>query len=375
MARPARGALAGDFLLDPEVVFLNHGSFGACPRPVWEAYQAWQLETERQPVDFFATRSESLLAAARAELGEFLGCQGEQLAFVTCATVACNMLAHGWPFEPGDEILGNDHEYGACERAWEYHVARRGLSYRRATLRPGPDCAEHLLSQASPRTRAIYLSHLTSPTALVLPVAEIARLARAREILTLVDGAHAPGQLDLRLDELGVDAYFGNLHKWLNTPKGSAFLWVAPEHSPGLLPLVAGWGFEPEAPFASWHERWGTRDLAAFLSVSAALAYHRERLTPVVRQSCHSRVTRFLGAVGSQLYPSAEWHRQMGAARLADGTDVDRLKAELYQRYRIEIPVYRFGDKPWIRLSSQAYNSDEEADYLVEALRSLRALP
>lgn len=374
MARPARGALADDFLLDPEVVFLNHGSFGACPRPVWEAYQAWQLEAERQPVDFFATRSESLLASARADLAGLLGCESDQLAFVTCATVACNMLAHGWPFEPGDEILGNDHEYGACERTWEYHAARRGLVYRRATLQPGPDCAEHLLSQITSRTRAIYLSHLTSPTALVLPVSEIASLARARGLLTLVDGAHAPGQLDLNLDELGVDAYFGNLHKWLNTPKGSAFLWVAREHAPSLLPLVAGWGFEPEAPFASWHERWGTRDLAAFLSVTAALAYHREKLTPAVRADCHARVGRFLAGMGSAFYPSQDWYCQLGAARLPEGTDVDRVKADLYARHRIEIPVYRFADEPWIRMSSQAYNSDEEVDFLLEALRGFKLL-
>lgn len=360
--RVSRGPLAEDFMLDPEVVFLNHGSFGACPRPVWEVYQAWQLESERQPVDFFATRAEGLLHNALAPLGEFLRAGQERLTFVSNATVACNMLAHGWPLEPGDEVLANDHEYGACQRAWRYHCQRRGLVYREARLRPGPGCAEDLLAQAGERTRILFLSHITSPSARVLPVAEIAELARRRGIFTLVDGAHAPGQLELDLAELGVDAYFGNLHKWLNTPKGSAFLWVAPSHD--LQPLIAGWGYEPGASFSELHGRWGTRDLAAFLAVPAAIAYHRAKLTPAVRAACRAEVKRFLGEMGSPY----EEHAQLGAARLPEGTDCDRLKATLLARHRIEIPVYRFLGQPMIRLSVQAYNSPDEVSFLLRSV-------
>lgn len=366
--RPARGPLADDFPLDPEIVFLNHGSFGSCPRPVWEAYQDWQAETERQPVDFFVKRAEGLLQATLGRLAGFLGCASERLAFATNATVACNMLAAGWPLEPGDEVLANDHEYGACQRAWRYHCERRGLSYREATLEPGPDCARHLVEQASPRTRVLFLSHITSPSALVLPLGEITRLAHQKGLLVMVDGAHAPGQLDLDLEALGVDAYFGNLHKWLNTPKGCAFLWVHPRHA--LQPLVAGWGWEPGAGFWDLHMRWGTRDLAAFLSVSAALDYHRQRLGPEVRAGCQALVRRFLAAMGTGAYPDESWHAQMGAARLPEDTDCERLKGDLLENYRIEIPVFRFLGQPWVRLSCQAYNSAQEVDYLVAALSS-----
>lgn len=356
-------------MLDPEVVFLNHGSFGSCPLPVWESYHAWQRESERQPVDFFVTRAEGLLQQARAELAAFLGCQPERMAFVTNATVACNMLANGWPLEPGDEVLGNDHEYGACERAWRYHAGRRGLSYRAATLRPGPDCAEDLVAQACERTRAIFVSHITSHSALVLPVAEIARRARERGILTFVDGAHAPGQLDLDLEALGVDAYFGNLHKWLNTPKGCAFLWVHERHAP--QPLVAGWGWEsldPPESFCDWHQRWGTRDLSAFLSVPAAIAYHRRKLTADVRGGCRELVESFLQRIGTGSYPTPAWHAQMGTARLPDGTDCTRLKNELLERHGIEIPVFFFLGAPRLRISIQAYNSPEEVDYLLSRI-------
>ena len=351
------------------MVFLNHGSFGSCPIPVWQSYHSWQLRMELQPVEFFAEKVEPLLVWALEELARFVGAGADRMAFVTNATVACNMLAGGWPAEPGDEVLGNDHEYGACERAWRYHCGRRGLTYRQARLTPGPDCARDLVEQASDRTRILFLSHLTSPSALVLPVAEIASLARARGIVTIVDGAHAPGQLDLDIASLGVDAYFGNLHKWLNTPKGTAFLWVDPRHA--LQPLVAGWGWdgfdEPEK-FSDWHQRWGTRDLAAFLAVPAALDYHREKLTPAVRRSCRELVEYFLQAMGTGAYPSPEWHAQLGTARLPLDTDCDALKKELLHRHGIEIPVFRFLESPCVRLSVQAYNSRAQVDYLLEAL-------
>jgi isopenicillin-N epimerase len=193
----------------------------------------------------------------------------------------------------------------------------------------------------------------------------VAAQARARGLYVFVDGAHAPGQLDLDLASLGVDAYFGNLHKWLNTPKGTGFLWVDPRHA-SLAPLVAGWGWG-DFPFVERHQRWGTRDLAGFLSVPAALAYHRTRLTASVRASCRELAGYFLEEMGSPGGSSC----QMGAARLPDGVDCEALKARLSADYGIEIPVYRFAGGPWVRLSCQAYNSREEVDYLLSALRCL----
>jgi isopenicillin-N epimerase len=207
------------FLLRPDITFLNHGSFGACPRPVFDRYQWWQRELEMQPVDFIGRRRTALLAQARAQLAQFAGTDADNLVYVPNATYATNIVARSLDLSPGDEVLSTDHEYGAAERTWRFTLAQRG-----ATLITQPITLpittterfmEDLWAGVTSRTRVIFLSHITSPTALIFPVAEVCRRAREVGILTVVDGAHAPGQVDLSLDALGADFYAGNCHKWL----------------------------------------------------------------------------------------------------------------------------------------------------------------
>ena len=213
------------FLLDPDVVFLNHGSFGACPREVFEALQGWQLQMERNPVAFLGRRSGELLAQARLALADALGAQAQDLVFVPNATTGVNIVARSLNLQPGDEILATDHEYGACDATWQRVCEQTGAVYRRVEI-PLPfertRFAERVLAAVNPRTRLIFASHITSTTALIFPLAELCAQARARGVLTLIDGAHAPGHIDLHLDALGADFYTGNCHKWLCAPKGSA---------------------------------------------------------------------------------------------------------------------------------------------------------
>ena len=255
-----------DFLLDPDIHFLNHGSFGACPRPVFEAYQRWQAELERQPVEFLGRRATDLLAASRAALAAYLGADTDDLVYFPNPTTAINMVARnvarlaaednreGSPLRlrPGDEILTTDHEYGALDRTWRYICEQIGVRYVRRPIHlpvtTHADFVERFWAGVTERTRIIFISHITSPTALIFPVAEICRRARAAGILTIVDGAHAPGQLPLNLTELGADIYTGACHKWLCAPKGAAFLYVRPEVQPWLEPLVVSWGWEAERP-------------------------------------------------------------------------------------------------------------------------------
>jgi isopenicillin-N epimerase len=206
------------FLLDPEIVFLNHGSFGATPQPVFAVYQSWQRELERQTVEFLGRRATDLMAESRAVLADYLGTQRDHLVYVTNATVGVNTVARSLALGPGDQVLTTDHEYGACDRTWRFLAHQKGFVYRSQKI-PAPvmnedDFVEQFWSAVTGRTKVIFLSHITSPTATIFPVAEVCRRAREQGILTLVDGAHAPGQIELALEEIGADFYTGNLHKW-----------------------------------------------------------------------------------------------------------------------------------------------------------------
>jgi hypothetical protein len=210
--------LRTEFLLDPDVTFLNHGSFGACPRAVFERYQEWQLELERQPVLFLARRHEELLGEARAALGAYVGADPDDLVFVPNATAGVNVAARALGLEPGDDVLSTDLEYGALDLTWEHVCAELGARYVRTPIRLPVESAEEIVDAVwagvGPRTRVLFLSHHTSVTALTLPVEELCRRARERGIRTVVDGAHAPGHLPLDLRALDSDFYAGNCHKW-----------------------------------------------------------------------------------------------------------------------------------------------------------------
>ncbi|HVG48616.1 MAG TPA: aminotransferase class V-fold PLP-dependent enzyme, partial [Rubellimicrobium sp.] len=239
------------FLLDPAVCFLNHGSFGACPRPVFEAYQAWQLRLERQPVAFLDPMRGygAWMTEARAALAAEVGAQPDDLVGVTNATVALNIAAQSLSLSVGDEILTTDHEYAALEKTWAFVARRTGARVVTASV-PLPLTSEAAFTEAllgamTDRTRVLFLSHITSATALLFPIEQIVGIARERGILTVVDGAHAPGHVRLDLDGLGADVYVGNCHKWLMAPKGSAFLHVRRGLQARIDPLVISHGWTP----------------------------------------------------------------------------------------------------------------------------------
>jgi isopenicillin-N epimerase len=369
------------FLLDPNIVFLNHGSFGATPKPVFEIYQTWQRELERQPVEFLDRRFAERMADTRAALGNYLGAQPDDLVYVTNATVGVNIVARSLELGPGDEVLTTDHEYGACDRAWRFLSKKRVFTYKHQPI-PVPikntdDFVEQLWQGVTSQTRVIFFSHITSPTAIIFPVVDVCRRAREQGILTVVDGAHVPGQIPLNLEEIGADFYTGNLHKWLCTPKGAGFLYARPEGQNMLEPLVVSWGWESEKPgpskFIDQHEWWGTRDISAFLSVPAAIRFQKENDWDKVRFDCHSLAVqaekriRALTGLPSQ-YADDAWYAQMVAAPLPTETDIVTLKTRLYDAYRIEVPFVEWNDRKLIRVSVQGYNTQADIDRLLEAL-------
>jgi isopenicillin-N epimerase len=367
------------FLLDPSVVFLNHGSFGATPRPVFRAYQDWERELERQPVEFLGRRFTDLMAGARSSLAAYLGTRAEDLVYTQNVTISINIVARSLELGAGDEVLSTDHEYGAMDRTWRFLSKERGFRYVNQTvsLNSREEFVESFWQAVTPRTRVVFLSHITSPTAVIFPIEEIIQRARAAGIITVVDGAHAPGQIPLALDSLGADFYGGNLHKWLCAPKGAGFLYARPEAQHLLKPLVVSWGYESETPSASQfvdhHEWWGTRDAAAFLAVPTAIQFQREHDWGRVRSACHrlageteARVRQLTGL--PSLYPADSWFGQFAAAPLPDSTDVQTLKRWLYEEHCIEVPIIDWRGRKFVRVSIQGYNTRGEVDALVKAL-------
>ena len=371
-----------DFLLRPDVVFLNHGSFGACPRTVFEAYQRWQRELEAQPVEFLGRRANELLRNARAALGAYVSADPDDLVFVTNSTFALNTIARAFPLEPGDEVLGTDHEYGAMARAWQFVCRQRGARYVSqpvpAPLTSAESVVEAIWQGVTPRTRVLFVSHITSPTAVTFPVELLIRRAREAGIVSVIDGAHVPGQRPLDLRALDPDFYVANCHKWLCAPKGSAFLYARRTAQPLLSPLVISWGWQPEQtmPFVDEQQPQGTRDISTFLAVPDAIAYLLDHDWPAVQRECHALVSqagrRICDLSGRPpLTPhSWEWYAQMASFPLPP-CDTGRLKEELYLRYRIEVPIVTWREQPYVRISVQAYNTPRDLDLLVEALTTL----
>lgn len=379
------------YLLDPDVHFLNHGSFGATPRPVFEAYQHWQRELERQPVEFLGRRSEGLMDDARAAVAAYLGTERDNLVFVTNATHGVNIVARSLAFQPGDEVLTTDLEYGACDETWAYLAGKAGATVVRMPVAlPVDDPAavvEAVWAGVTPRTRVLYLSHITSGTALTLPIEELCRRARAAGILSVVDGAHAPGHVPVDLEAIRADVYTGNLHKWLSAPKGSGMLYVRPEHQPWMEATIVSWGWlegsgnhRRDHQFVSRNQWQGTRDLAPFLATPAAIAFQQEHDWPAVQARCHALVTEarqrvcdLTGLDPVSPEPSADgwpWYHQMALCPLPP-VDAVALKARLYDEHRVEVPLTTWRDRDFVRVSVQAYNDASDIDALLTGLETL----
>ena len=386
--------LRDQFLLDPEVVFLNHGSFGACPKPVFAAYQDWQLRLERQPVAFLdpVRGYAGFLRAAREALAGEVGAQPDDLVGVMNATVGLNIVAQSLPLQEGDEILTTDHEYAALEKTWAFVCRRTGAKVVTVKV-PLPLTSEKaftgaLLDGLTDRTRVVFLSHITSATALRFPIERIVAEARARGIWTVIDGAHVPGHIPLDLDDLGADFYAGNCHKWLMAPKGSAFLHVRRDLQAMIDPLVISHGWTPDnaepGPFGNTAfidrlEMQGTRDPAAFLAVPEAIRFRAAHDWPRVMADAarlaDETEARMAAITGLVPFSSPEFRAPQMAALRLPRTDPKKLQADLMAGWSIEIPCFDWQDNTIARISTAGYTTRAEADLLVTALSALLTLP
>lgn len=396
MHRPPTSPLAQHWRLDPGVVFLNHGSFGACPQVVLDAQTAWRTRLEAEPVKFLARDLEDLQDATRQALAEFLHADAEGLTLVTNATVGVNTVLQNLALRPGDEILVTDHGYAACRNAVDRAAQRLGAKVVVAKI-PFPiassdEVVEALTDVVSDKTRFCLIDHVTSPTALVLPVERIVPWLQARGVDVLVDGAHAPGMLPLDLEALGAAYYTGNGHKWLCGPKGAAFLHVRADKRAGFVPLITSHGAavdrQDRSRFRLEHDWTGTGDPTPWLTLPAALQYLATLLPggwPAVM--AHNRYlvrqARDLVCAALDVPPPAPDDMLGSLAaiplpplHLPDQPPslFDPLQDWLWHQHRVEIPVIDWPSPRIrvIRLSAQLYNTVADYQFLADLLRSVR---
>lgn len=372
------------FLLRKDLTFLNFGSFGACPKPVFETYQKFQLELEQQPVEFIIEKAPQYLKNSRMALGEFLNCHSDDLVCVTNPSYGVNIVAKNLGLKPEDEILTTDIEYGACDRTWKYYCEKTGAKYvRQKTNFPissKEEFVQDFLKGITSRTQLIFISHITSSTALRLPVEEICREARKLGILTFVDGAHGPAQVEVDLQNMDCDLYVGACHKWMMAPKGSSFLYVRKEWQDFLDPLVISWGYEADFPshsqFLDYHEMQGTRDLSAFCAIPSAIEFMNEYNWKEVRKNCRDLVQEnaieLCEILRKQPLSSIndDFIGQMFSCEI-DTKNPKELHDLLLHKYKIEIPVMAHSGKCFIRYSINAFNSKEDLDQLFSALKEI----
>ena len=378
-------SLKDQFLLRDDITFLNFGSFGACVRPVFERYQQFQLELEQEPVQFITVTGPRYLEASREALGAYVGADKDDIVYVTNPSYAVNAIAHSIGLQAGDEVLTTDLEYGACDRTWDYYCEKAGATYVRQPI-PLPltgkeEFVEAFFKGLSPRTKLVFISHITSSTALRLPVEAICAKARELGLLSFVDGAHAPGQVPLDLRTLGADFYTGACHKWMMTPKGSSFLYVRRELQSLIDPLVISWGYKALFPspsrFLDYHQFNGTRDFSAFLTIPTAIEFMKQHDWEKVAAGCRQLVkanaaTLFEETGGSALAPlTDDFILQLLSAGIKT-TEPEKMHDLLLEKYRIQVPVMRHGDKVYLRYSINAFNSQEDLDKLFAALRDIK---
>jgi isopenicillin-N epimerase len=383
--------LRDHWLLDPSVTFLNHGSFGACPKPVLETQNAWRERLERAPVRFMLDELEGALDRVRGDLARRFNADPEGFAFVPNATTGVATVFENLKLEPGDEVLATNHAYGACHnvalRAVEAQGARLTVVQIPLPITHEGDVVERLLGALTPRTRLCLVDHVTSPTALVFPVTEIVKELAARGVDVLVDGAHAPGMIPLDLSALGAAYYTANFHKWCCAPKGAGVLYAREDRRAGLHPLVASHGMtsprQDRSRYLLEFDWTGTQDPSAYLCIPRALSFleslfdgglaelmaRNHELALAGARSVAERISAELVCPESMLGSMAALSLRRSGIRL----DAAELHRRLVFDHDIEIPVHYWPEPygPLLRLSAHAYNEPSDYERLSEAVLAL----
>jgi len=371
------------YLLNNNIIFLNHGSFGACPKPVFNKYQQWQSLIENQPVQYFSNDIYNYLNKSRKDLSTFISCDADDIIFIQNPTTAINSIIRSFKFDKNHEVLTSNHEYGAMIRAWswfskdkKYNLIENNLNVPFTTK---SNFVDDFWKGVTKNTKIIFISHITSPTAIIFPIEEICQRARNEGIMTIIDGAHVPGHIDLHISNFNPDIYIGACHKWLSAPKGSSFMYVKKEIQDFIDPLIVSWGNEVDSspsPFIFENQYQGTRDFSPFLSVSSAINFQKNNNWDIVKEKCRYLTKRTLISLQEILKTDLlcpvddNWLAQMASIQIPV-KDSSKIKNTLLSNYKIEIPIFEWENNNMLRFSFNAYNDENDSNALIDAIKDI----
>ena len=381
---PLFAKLARRWLLTPGVAFLNHGSFGAVPRATFWHQERWRKRVEAEPVEFLSRRYHELMEWSKTAVGRWLAMQNKDFALVANATEGVAAVLSSISLSDGDEIVTTNHVYNAVRQAMRYTARRWGATYREIDV-PTPlatpeQIVERVMAGLSQRTKLLVLDHVTSPTALIFPVERIARECASRRVELLIDGAHAPGMVDLDVPRIGATWYTGNLHKWACCPRPAGFLWTRPDCQPQTHPAILSHHYEKD--YATEFEWAGTRDPSSWLAAPSALRYmsrigweriqsHNRQMTLWARQLLARRWAVETVTSNDQMIGSMAALPLPGRLATLSEDQARRLQHDLYHRHQIEIPTVLWQARWHIRISCQVYNTPEDYERLAAAVAKL----
>jgi len=369
------------FLLDPNITYLNHGSYGSCPSSVFNDYQKLQKRLEQQPVQFMTKYLWKYLKESRDTLGTFLNCDGDDLLLFANPTTAINNVIENLNLNKGDEVLMTQHEYGALVRAWSRSSKRNNFSIVQQPVNVPVSSKKNFIKQflagITVNTKVVFISQITSQTGLIFPIKEICEYATKKGIVTIVDGAHVPGHIDLNISNLECDFYTGTCHKWLCAPKGSSFLYVRKSFQANIKPQVVSWGEEGDDPGPSQFQmdfQWqGTKDMSSFLSIPSAIHFiesnnwkENHKLSKELILEVSDDLKNLFGT--DPLFKSEDWVGQMVSHPLPLNAP-ENLKEILWEKFLIEVPVFEWKKQKYIRVSAHFYNDKNDMKTLINALK------
>jgi len=371
------------FLLDPNITYLNHGSYGSCPSSVFNDYQKLQKRLEQQPVQFMTKYLWKYLKESRDTLGTFLNCDGDDLLLFANPTTAINNVIENLNLNKGDEVLMTQHEYGALVRAWSRSSKRNNFSIVQQPVNVPVSSKKNFIKQflagITVNTKVVFISQITSQTGLIFPIKEICEYATKKGIVTIVDGAHVPGHIDLNISNLECDFYTGTCHKWLCAPKGSSFLYVRKSFQANIKPQVVSWGEEGDDPGPSQFQmdfQWqGTKDMSSFLSIPSAIHFiesnnwkENHKISKELILEVSEDLKNLFGT--NPLFKSEDWVGQMVSHPLPSNTP-ENLKEMLWEKFLIEVPVFEWKKQKYIRVSAHFYNDRNDMNTLINALKMI----
>ncbi len=378
------------FLLDSKLIHLNHGSFGACPKPIFDSLVSWQKKLELNPVKHLAFDIYKYLEDSRKHLSRYINSNKDDIVFFPNPSTALNAVIKSLDLKSGDEILTTNHEYGALDKTWNFICKKTGAKYIKKNinlpLQSKKDFINTFIKGINKQTKVIFISHITSPTGLIFPIEEICKVARENNIFCIIDGAHVPGHIDLDIMQLDPDIYVGACHKWMCAPKGTSFLYAKKEIQDFIDPLVISWGYDNDEPidlladmtsnskYLNYHQWQGTQDPSSYLTVPDVIKFLKKNNWDKVSSDCRKLNIDAREMINNCLnqkpISSNEFIGQMSSIKIRC-KDTFELQKVFYENYKIIIPIIKWEDNTLLRFSIQAYNSMEDIEKLIFAIKKL----